>query len=224
VDNFASLTSPSAEFVLGLSHYAPNVTDLRLRRTMKSCGGSQKAPSKEARSLFHTLLLKYSQRCAYLTFDDCVDARLLLSPFRDEPSSSNNNNNNNVDGGEGRSTRRSTSGFWWPRLRRLHIRNSYMMRRPYTRVHSRASALRSVHEVVLLAGRAVRYMPSATNVRVRQYVLAGVGLEQIIVQYEADETTAKIYFDGIEPVPSTIEAWKASVWAVRGVELEVNVR
>ena len=67
-------------------------------------------------------------------------------------------------------------------------------------------------------------MPSATNVRVRQYVLTGAGLEQIIVQYEADETTAKVYFDGIEPVPSTIEAWRTSVWAVRGVELEVNVR
>lgn len=190
--------------MLGLSHYAPKVTDLRLRRPMNSYG-SQKMPYKEARALFHSLLLQYTQRCTEITFDDCVDIREFLAPFQEGD-------------GDG-----DFQHYWWPRLRRLHMRNSYMLRRPYMRVNTRASALKHVHEVVLMLGRAVRFMPSVTNVRVRQYVLTGASLEQIIVQYEADERTSKIFFDGIEPIHSAVEAWKASIWAIRGVELEVNV-
>lgn len=190
--------------MLGLSHYTPKITDLRLRRPMNSYG-SQKMPYKEARALFHSLLLQYTQRCTDLTFDDCVDIRELLAPFQEGD-------------GDG-----DLQHYWWPRLRRLHMRNSYMLRRPYMRVNTRASALKHVHEVVLMVGRAVRFMPSVTNVRVRQYVLTGASLEQIIVQYEADERTSKIFFDGIEPIHSAVETWKASIWAIRGVELEVNV-
>lgn len=150
--------------------------------------GTGKMPSKEARALFHSLLLKSSQRYTYLTLDDYVDLREFLAPFREDDDP------------------RGLEHYWWPRLRRLHMRNSYMLWRPYMRVNTRASALKHVHQVVLLVGRAVRFTPSVTNIRVRQCVLTGANLERIIFQYEADEKTSNIFFDGIKPIHSAVEA------------------
>ena len=197
---------------MGLEHYAAHLSELRLRRPM-NLYESPKARSKEARALFYSVLLRYSQRCTSLTFDDCIDARELLGPFRGDTYPDSN-----------------YARWWWPHLRRLHLRNSYMMRRPYMRVGHRSVALRHVHETLLLVGRAVRCMPWMENMRLRQYILTGGELEQFVVQYEVttdgssgEVVTARIDVHGLEPLQSTMEVWKQNVRATRNVELEIRV-
>lgn len=140
-------------------------------------------------------------------FDDCVDAREYFGPFRgDDPNSP------------------AGAHIYWPRLQRLQIRNSYMLRRPYMRVTGRSTALRHVHEVLLLVGRAVRQMPALVSVRVRQYVLAENGLETTTLHYDAEGGRSRILVEGLRPSPPTLEAWKDSVRSVHGAEPWIHVQ
>lgn len=157
--------------------------------------------------LFYSTLRQYTQRCVSLTFDDSIDVRGLFSAFK---------------GDRARLSLRTLP--WWPRLERLQLRNSYMMRRPYARVHTLASALKNVEEVILLVGRAVRCMPAVKVIRVRQYVLAEGSLEQSTVKYGVDSSgRASVVFAGLQPSQDTLDAWTASVKATRGVDLDIRV-
>ncbi|KAI6778382.1 uncharacterized protein J7T54_000500 [Emericellopsis cladophorae] len=190
----------------GLELYAPNVTDLRLRRPQNASEPRNK-PTRDARALFYNVLASYTRRCTDLTFDDSVDAREFFAPYADESHQ------------ESRHIHPGT----WRRLERLHIRNSYMLRRPYMRVATRATALQHVHEVLTLVGRALRAMPVVENVRIRQYILTEEGLQTISVRYYFDGRVPMIWFSGIKPVRATLEAWRASVRDRRGAHLRIDV-
>jgi len=194
------------EFVLGLEFYAPKVTVLRLRRPQNASEPRNKPP-RDARALFYNVLARYTRRCTDLTFDDSVDAREFFAPYADESHQ------------EGRHPHPGT----WRRLERLHIRNSYMLRRPYMRVATRATALQHVHEVLTLVGRALRAMPVIQNVRIRQYILTEEGLQTISVQYYFDGQVAMLRFSGIKPVRATLDVWRASVRDRRGAHLQIDV-
>lgn len=195
----------NVDFALGLEHYAPNITDLRLRRP-QNASEARSRPPREARALFYNVLAKYTLRCTDLTFDDSVDAREFFAPFAEEPQ-------------PGERQRHIAD---WRRLEKLHIRNSYMLRRPYMRVSSRATALQHVHEVLTLVGRALRAMPVVESVRIRQYILTEGQLESISVHYTVDGRSARVKFSGIEPLKVTLEAWRASVRERRRVYLRVD--
>ncbi|KAF4125444.1 hypothetical protein GMORB2_4284 [Geosmithia morbida] len=208
------------DFILGLQHCAPNITEFRLRRPM-STFDSPRSSSKWARSLFYSSLLEYTQQCITLKFDDSIDARSLLAYFRDDESGRRRYNDRSAGAGGAGS---SSAGPWWPRLERLQVRNSYMMRRPYTRVRTHASAIKHVHDVVLFVGRALRCMPAAKSIRIRQYILAEGNLEHAVVKYDIDDAGRPVVvFQGLQPPQKTVDAWTASVLETRGVDLNVRI-
>lgn len=137
-----------------------------------------------------------------LSFDDCIDVRDFLAPF---------------DDGEQREQQRP----YWPYLERLHVRNSFLMRRPYMRVKTRAQAVHQIDRIFLLVGRAVRFMPMVNNIKIRLYVYNEGRLEQTNVQYDAWNGGARIRFTGTPPTKASLDAWKTSVTKAQGVELQV---
>jgi len=188
-------------FALGLEHRAPHVTDLRFRRP-HTTPEARKAASSNSRSLFYNIITRYTQRCMALSFDDCIDVRDFLAPF---------------DDGEQREQQRP----YWPYLERLHVRNSFLMRRPYMRVKTRAQAVHQIDRIFLLVGRAVRFMPMVNNIKIRLYVYNEGRLEQTNVQYDAWNGGARIRFTGTPPTKASLDAWKTSVTKAQGVELQV---
>ena len=171
---------------------------------------SDKAHARQSRSLFHSLFRTFTQQCTWLSFDDCVDIKHFLDPFK--------------DGAHGSSHGEPGSDEWWPYLFRLEVRYSWMVRRPYLRVSSRANALLQVHEILLLLGRATRRMPSLHHLKLRMYILGEAGLQKIKAVFEVCDAdgTAKLAITGIEPTLPTVEAWKKSARDGRELELEVT--
>jgi hypothetical protein len=239
-----------AEFVSNLAIYAPSATNLRLRRPVNHVE-THKSPSREQRALFHTRLRNYSQRCQSVTFDDCVFAREFLAPFASDDHQQRQTTVQtstgafvtagigahivkNKDGGSGNGNGGSAQDLCWPHLRKLHIRNSYMLRRPYTRVSSRSAALMLIHEVLLLAGRALKHMPNVETVKIKQYVLADGRLETIVLEYHSQGRVGKmlpgarkgaprLVIDGLRPSVPTLDAWKASVRETRNSHLVIEI-
>lgn len=231
-----------AAFISSLAYYAPNVTNLRLHRPINHVE-STKSPSREQRALFHTRLRNFTQRCTTVGFDDCVFAREFLAPFASDlheqrqaatvltaHGSAAASAHQSAAAAAAQSYRNQVGDLWWPYLRRLHVRNSYMLRRPYTRVSTRSAALMLIHEVLLLAGRAIGHMPALEEVRIRQYVLASGRLETIVVEYKAGSVSAsgrrkspRLKVKGLRPSVPTIEAWKESVRATRGSHLVIEL-
>lgn len=198
------LTEPSQAFILGLEHCAPNVTDLRLRRPHTTPEGRvRRNTDSHPRSLFYSTLTRYTLRCTSLTFDDCIDIREFLSAFDDEELLDQQYPH-------------------WPHLERLHIRNSFLMRSPYMRVQTRAQAMHQVDRLLMLVGRALRYMPLVTSIKIKLYVFSEARLEQTRVQYSAWTGGANVKFTGRIPLSSVIDIWKDSVRSARGSELQVG--
>lgn len=224
------------EFISSLAYYAPNVTNLRLHRPINHVE-SHKSPSHEQRSLFHTRLRNFTQRCGTVTFDDCVYAREFFGPFADVDYQQRRMNplkdssaltTANIKARVEKKVEKTTKELCWPHIRKLHIRNSYMLRRPYTRVSSRSAALKVIHEVLLLAGRAIGHMPEVEHVKIRQYVLSDGRLETIILEYMAGESNggrkgARLVIEGLRPSVPTLDAWKQSVRATRATHLRIDI-
>lgn len=114
------------------------------------------------------------------------------------------------------------------------MRNSYMLRRPYSRVSSRSAALMLIHEVLLLSGRAIKHMPNVEDVRIKQYVLADGRLETIVLEYHSKGRVGKVLpgvrkgaprliIDGLRPSVPTLDAWKESVRATRDSHLAIEI-
>lgn len=87
-----------------------------------------------------------------------------------------------------------------------------------------------IHEVLLLAGRAIEHMPALEEVRIRQYVLASGRLETIVAEYKSGEISPsgrkrapRLTIKGLRPSVPTIEAWKESVRATRGSHLAIDL-
>lgn len=224
-----------AEFISSLAYYAPHMAHLRLHRPINHVD-STKSPSREQRALFHTRLRNFTQRCATVGFDDCVYAREFLAPFASDLSAHKGDmNGNGVNGtlaGHAKSLqsyRNQAGDLWWPYLRKLHIRNSYMLRRPYLRVSTRSAALMIIHEVLLLAGRAIAHMPALEEVRVRQYVLASGRLETILIEYKAGSGSGgkkmapRLKVKGLRPSVPAIDAWRESVRSTKGSHLVIEL-
>lgn len=95
------------------------------------------------------------------------------------------------------------------------------MRSPYMRAQTRAQAMHQVDKILMLVGRAMRCMPVVSDVKIRLYVFAEARLEQTNVQYDAWDGGARVKFTGRTPMSPTVDVWKRSVMATRGVELQV---
>lgn len=216
-----------AEFISSLAYYTPFMAHLRLQRPINHVESS-KSPSREQRALFHTRLRNFTQRCITVAFDDCVFAREFLAPFANDLHAQRQVAT--PPSPDGQPYRKLAGDLWWPSLRKLHIRNSYMLRRPYTRVSTRSAALILIHEVLLLVGRAIAHMPALEEARIRQYVLASGRLETISVEYKAGVVNAhgkkmapRLVVKGLRPSLPTVNAWKESVRATRRSHLVMDL-
>ncbi|KAI1471950.1 uncharacterized protein F4812DRAFT_416144 [Daldinia caldariorum] len=196
-------------FALGLQ-YAETVRVLSLRRPSPMLTPVP-APLKQPWSSFHAHMRAFSQQCESFEFDDCVDAVQFFTPFILGPG---------MMPAEAAPPKSQEAPFW-ARLKRLNIRNSYMMKAPYLRVASRVEALASVHNVLVAVGRAARRMPGLLFARVCQYVLTDGQLEWFVLTYEFHSGKAVVRTKGFVPGRLMVTAWRDSA-ADKGIKLLIH--
>ncbi|OTB14750.1 hypothetical protein K445DRAFT_126440 [Daldinia sp. EC12] len=165
------------------------------------------APPKQPWSAFYAHMRTFSQQCESFEFDDCIDAVQFFTPFLIGPGMAEAPKSQEVP--------------FWTRLKRLNIRNSYMMKAPYLRVGNRVEALASVHNVLVAIGRATRRMPGLLFARVCQYVLTDGQLEWFVLTYEYHTGKAVVRTKGFIPGRLMVNAWKDSA-AAKGIRLVIH--
>ncbi|KAI2632700.1 hypothetical protein GGS26DRAFT_557112 [Hypomontagnella submonticulosa] len=190
-------------FAIGLEQHAETVRVLSLRRPSPMLIPSP-APPKQPWSTFYSQMRLFSQQCESFEFDDCIDAAQFFAPFLVGPGAEK--------------PPIGQEAPFWTRLKRLNIRNSYLMKAPYLRVPNRIEALVSVHNVLVAAGRAACRMPELQFARICQYVLTDGQLEWFVLTYECYAGKAVLRMRGFVPGTAMVDAWKRSV-AHKGVEL-----
>lgn len=149
----------------------------------------------------------FSQQCESFEFDDCIDAMQFFAPFLTGPTAER--------------TLRGQEAPMWMRLKRISVRNSYMVKAPYLRVANRAEALASIHKVLVAIGRATSRMSELAFARVSQYVLTDGQLEWFVLVYERHEGKVDLQFKGFVPSKPIFGTWKHSITA-KGLELDVH--
>ncbi|KAK6955048.1 hypothetical protein Daesc_002678 [Daldinia eschscholtzii] len=192
-------------FALGLQ-YAETVRVLSLRRPSPMLVPAP-APPKQPWSAFYAHMRTFSQQCESFEFDDCIDAVQFFTPFLIGPGMADAPKSQEVP--------------FWTRLKKLNIRNSYMMKAPYLRVGNRVEALASVHNVLVAIGRATRRMPELLFARVCQYVLTDGQLEWFVLTYEYHTGKAVARTKGFVPGRLMVNAWKDSA-AAKGIKLVIH--
>ncbi|KAI1780793.1 hypothetical protein F4818DRAFT_396901 [Hypoxylon cercidicola] len=195
------------DFATGLEQCAETVRVLSLRRPSPTIVPST-GPPKQPWSDFYASLRVFSQQCESFEFDDCVDAAQFFTPFIVGPLPNESPNSQEVP--------------FWTRLKRLNIRNSYLMKEPYLRVTNRIDALAYVQKVLVAVGRASHRMPELQFARVCQYILADGRLEWFVLTYECYAGRAVLRVRGFVPGKVMIGAWRHLV-AERRVEFNIHV-
>ncbi|KAI1214283.1 uncharacterized protein F4807DRAFT_407331 [Annulohypoxylon truncatum] len=193
-------------FALGLEQYAETVRVLNLHRPSPMLTTSP-SPQKQPWSEFYVKMRAFSQQCESLEFDDCIDAIQFFAPFLIGPTAER--------------TLRGQEAPLWMRLKRLNVRNSYMVKAPYLRVANRAEALASIHKVIVAIGRATSRMPELLFARVSQYVLTDGQLEWFVLTYESHAGKAVLRVRGFVPSKAIAGAWKH---ATTTKSLEFDIR
>ncbi|KAI0181691.1 hypothetical protein GGR52DRAFT_51426 [Hypoxylon sp. FL1284] len=197
-------------FATGIEQHAESIRVLSLRRPSPTTTAPSTAPPRQPWSGFYGRLRAFSQQCECLEFDDCVDAAQFFAPFllHHGPGS--------PGGGGGQ------EAPFWPRLTRLNVRNSYMMKDPYLRVANRLEALTHVRKVLVAVGRAACCMPELRFARVCLYVLADGLLEWFVLTYERFAGRIVLRTRGFIPGKATMDAWRCPV-AGKGAEFHIRV-
>ncbi|KAI0830903.1 hypothetical protein F5Y06DRAFT_281782 [Hypoxylon sp. FL0890] len=190
----------------GLGEHAGTVRVLSLRRPSPMLKPAP-APPRQPWSDFYVYMRAFSQQCESFEFDDCIDAVQFFTPFLVGPVSEK--------------PPRSQEVPFWMRLKRLNVRNSYMMKTPYIRVANRIEALASVHKVLIAIGRATCHMPELSFARVCQYVLTDGQLEWFVLTYELHAGQVVLRARGFKPSKPLLCAWKHAI-AAKGLKLEVH--
>ncbi|KAI0007520.1 hypothetical protein F4779DRAFT_591545 [Xylariaceae sp. FL0662B] len=194
------------KFAMSLEPLARNVTSLTLRRPA-ALPTSSAMPRKQTWSAFYTAMRRFSQQCENFEFDDCIDACEFFAPFMGDAAPEISTMSSNP---------------YWDRLKRLRIRNSYMVARPYLRANSRTKALASIQKLLVAVGRALGHMPELRNARICQYLLAEGQLDWSVVTFKCRANKAVLDMRGFTPGLPMVDAWKSSI-AGRNVELEIHV-
>ncbi|KAI0133428.1 hypothetical protein F4776DRAFT_671432 [Hypoxylon sp. NC0597] len=192
-------------FAMGLGGHAKTVRVLSLRRPSPMLKPAP-APPRQPWSDFYVRMRAFSQQCESFEFDDCIDAAQFFTPF--------------IVGPVSEKSPRSQEVPLWMRLKRLNVRNSYMMKTPYLRVTNRVEALASVHRVLVAIGRATSRMPELSFARVCQYVLTDGQLEWFVLIYERHTGQVTLRVRGFKPSKPLLGAWKHSISA-KGLAIEV---
>ncbi|KAI1389132.1 uncharacterized protein F4822DRAFT_405089 [Hypoxylon trugodes] len=180
-------------FAMGLDQHGETVRVLSLRRPSPMLTPSP-SPPKQPWSDFYVYMRNFSQQCESFEFDDCIDAAQFFAPFLVGPATEKSLQGQDVP--------------FWIRLKRLNVRNSYMMKAPYLRVANRIEALASVHKVLVAIGRAACRMPDLLFARVCQYVLSDGQLEWFVLTYECYAGKAVLRAKGFILGRAMTEAWK----------------
>ncbi|KAI1656538.1 hypothetical protein F4813DRAFT_363582 [Daldinia decipiens] len=165
------------------------------------------APPKQPWSAFYDHMRTFSQQCESFEFDDCIDAVQFFTPFL-------------LGSGIAEPPKGQEAPFF-PRLKRLNVRNSYMMKSPYLRVTNRVEALASVRNLLAAIGRATRRMPALLFVRVCQYVLTDARLEWFVLIYEYHADKVVMRTKGFRPGKLIANAWRESA-AEKGTKLIIH--
>lgn len=194
-------------FAAGLEQCAGSVSVLSLRRPSPMITPST-SPPRQPWSSFYDQIRVFSQQCESFEFDDCIDAAQFFHPF--------------LVGHEVEEPPTNQEAPFWMRLKRLNVRNSYMMKEPYLRVTRRVEALAYVLKVLTAIGRASRRMPELQFARVCQYVLTEDQLEWFVLTYECHAGTAWLRVRGFVPGKAMIDAWKLSA-AEKRLEFDIHV-
>ncbi|KAI1410054.1 hypothetical protein F5Y13DRAFT_168930 [Hypoxylon sp. FL1857] len=192
-------------FAMGLEKNAETVRVLSLRRPSPMLKPTP-APPRQPWSDFYVHMRAFSQQCESFEFDDCIDAVQFFTPFLAGPAPE-------------KSLKSQETPFWM-RLKRLNVRNSYMMKTPYLRVSNRIEALASVHRVLVAIGRATCRMPELAFARVCQYVLTDGQLEWFVLIYERHAGKVVLRVRGFKPSKPLLGTWRHSIVA-KGLEVEV---
>ncbi|KAI0901134.1 hypothetical protein F4806DRAFT_492021 [Annulohypoxylon nitens] len=204
---YISLTSTNKpDFALGLEDHAESVRVLNLHRPSPMLTTAP-SPQKQPWSEFFVKMRAFSQQCESFEFDDCIDAMQFFAPFLTGPTAER--------------TLRGQEAPMWMRLKRISVRNSYMVKAPYLRVANRAEALASIHKVLVAIGRATSRMSELAFARVSQYVLTDGQLEWFVLVYERHEGKVDLQFKGFVPSKPILGTWKHSITA-KGLELDVR--
>ncbi|KAI1084639.1 hypothetical protein F5B20DRAFT_575959 [Whalleya microplaca] len=193
------------KFSISLEPSGGNVTSLILRRPT-AFPTSYAMPQKQAWSTFYANMRRFSQQCENFEFDDCIDACEFFAPFMG-------------DAAQYISTMSSTP--YWDRLKRLRIRNSYMVARPYLRASTRTQALASIQRLPVAIGRALSHMPELQNARICQCLLAEGQLAWFVVTFKCCANKAVLDIRGFTAGLPMIDAWRSST-ASRNVELGIH--
>ncbi|XDG03549.1 hypothetical protein ABKA04_003164 [Annulohypoxylon sp. FPYF3050] len=193
-------------FALGLEEHAETVRVLNLHRPSPMLTTAP-SPQKQPWSEFFVKMRAFSQQCESFEFDDCIDAMQFFAPFLTGPTAER--------------TLRGQEAPMWMRLKRISVRNSYMVKAPYLRVANRAEALASIHKVLVAIGRATSRMSELAFARVSQYVLTDGQLEWFVLVYERHEGKVDLQFKGFVPSKPILGTWKHSVTS-KGLELDVR--
>ncbi|KAI2471528.1 hypothetical protein F4781DRAFT_420551 [Annulohypoxylon bovei var. microspora] len=193
-------------FAMGLEEHAEAVRVLSLHRPSPMLTTSL-SPQRQPWSDFYVKMRDFSQQCESFDFDDCIDAIQFFAPFLTGPTAEK--------------TLRGQEAPLWMRLKRLNVRNSYMVKAPYLRVTNRAEALASIHKVLVAVGRAASRMPELSFARVSQYVLIDGQLEWFVLIYECHTGKAVLRFKGFVPSKPILGAWKHST-VTKGLEFDVS--
>ncbi|KAI2616305.1 hypothetical protein GGR54DRAFT_610398 [Hypoxylon sp. NC1633] len=202
-------------FALNVESYAPAVRVLSLRRPSPLLVPSP-APPRQPWSGFHNAVRAFSQQCESFEFDDCIDATQFFAPFL------TNNPRSWSTSSESHSHSYSMEAPFWPHLKRLNVRNSYLMKEPYLRVAGRVEALVSARDVLVAVSRAATRMPELQFARVCQYVLTDGRLEWFILTYERCDGMAVLRARGFVPGTAMVSAWRQSV-AGKGLGFDIHV-
>ncbi|KAI1135744.1 hypothetical protein F5Y05DRAFT_159096 [Hypoxylon sp. FL0543] len=193
-------------FATGLQDYAGTVRVLSLRRPSPMLKPAPASP-RQPWSDFYVHMRGFSQQCESFEFDDCIDAVQFFTPFLAGPVPDKSLKGQEVP--------------FWARLKRLNVRNSYMMKTPYLRVATRIEALASVHRVLVAIGRATCRMPELSFARVCQYVLTDGRLEWFVLIYERHVDQVALRVRGFKPSKPLLGAWKNSI-ATKCLELDIH--
>ena len=174
---------------------------------------------------FYANLLRFGQRFVALVFDDTVDALALFDPFLDDDEEKQDNDRAlaTFPAHSPASLSPGSNRPYWPRLQRLRIRNSYMLKSPYLRAVSRTAALVSANRLVLAIGRAATHMPALEKARVCQCVVGSQGVEWLILTYQFCAGIATLKVRGFIPNRRVLNVWKSSVASTRGVKLKIHM-
>ncbi|KAI1453514.1 hypothetical protein F4805DRAFT_365140 [Annulohypoxylon moriforme] len=193
-------------FALGLEEHAETVRVLSLHRPTPMLTTSP-SPQKQPWSEFYVKMRAFSQQCESFDFDDCIDAMQFFAPFLTGPTAER--------------TLRGQEAPLWMRLKRLNVRNSYLVKAPYLRVATRPEALASIHKILVAVGRATSRMPELMFARVSQYVLTDGELEWFVLIYECHAGKGIVRVRGFVPSKPILGAWKHSITTK---ELEFDIR